>query len=497
MFRKILIANRGEIALRVIRTCREMDIPTLALYEPSDQDSLHVRLADECIQLDSPADFFDIERIIQIAGEKGADTVHPGYGFLAERPDFIQACEEAGLTFIGPPAELMARAADKIKTLNLVRAAGFPTVAHSGRSFTPDEYDDLNQAATEMGYPLVVKSSQGGRGRGERLVKGPEILAEAVRRAQTESQAVYGSRQVYLEKAILPAHQIEVQILADRDGRTIHLGEREGSILVGNQKIIEESPAPCLNDENRRAMCETAVQIARLLNYLNAGTVEFLVDRDGRYYFTEIKARLQADHPLTEMRSGVDMVREQLRIAAGERVMEQAAVSLPGWAMLARIRAENPADRYMPSPGQLTQVRFPGGHGVRADSHAACRLDLSAAYDPLIAKITVLALDRPSAANRMRCALEECRLVGTGTNLPLLLWVLQNEMFLTGRADTGLIAYSLGELFPSASKPIPDQELHNLAAAAAFLYLHRSRQNAHPEIPPRFITGWHQSARQR
>ncbi|MFZ0546259.1 MAG: biotin carboxylase N-terminal domain-containing protein [Candidatus Promineifilaceae bacterium] len=495
MFRKILIANRGEIALRIIRTCREMGISTLTLYEPSDKDSLHVRLADECVQLDSPADYFDIGKIIHIARDKEADAIHPGYGFLAERSDFIQACDEANLAFIGPPAEQMARIEDKIETLRTIQAAGFPTVTHSNRSFGPDEYEALEEEAAVIEFPLIIKSSRGGRGRGERLVTRPEKLAQAVRRAQAESQAVYGSRQLYLERAILPAHQIGVQILADQNGRIIHLGEREGSILAGNQKIIEESPAPGLTMESRQALWMAAINIARLINFQNAGTVEFLVDEDGRYYFSEIKARLQADHTLTEMRTGIDLVREQLRIAAAEPVIEQANVTFSGWAMLARIRAEKSWDRFMPCPGRLTQVRFPGGHGIRIDSHAADRFYLSAAYDPLIAKITVCSPERVSSINRLRSALEECRLVGTDTNLSLLLWALQTEAFTAGRADTELLAHRVDYLLPSDVNTLSSRQLQELAVTAAFLYLHRTRQIAHQETPPPFTTGWHQSSR--
>jgi acetyl/propionyl-CoA carboxylase alpha subunit len=283
--------------------------------------------------------------------------------------------------------------------------------------------------------------------------------------------------------------------LADQNGRTIHLGEREGSILAGNQKVIEESPAPCLNDEGRRELWDATVNIARLLDYQNAGTVEFLVDENGRYYFSEIKARLQADHPLTEMRTGIDLVREQIRIATGQPVIEQTNITFSGWAMLARIRAENLWDRFMPSPGRLTQVRFPGGQGVRVDSHAADRFDLSAAYDPLIAKITVCSSERESSINRLRCALEECRFVGTNTNLSLLMWVLQHEAFMAAIADTGLIARSFQNFTPLDAITLSTRQLQDLAVTAAFLYLQRTRQIAHPETPPSFTTGWHQSSR--
>jgi len=307
MFKKILIANRGEIAVRIVRTCREMGIETIVLYEKEDLGSLHVRLADQCIELPSLADFGDVDAILKIARERQVDAIHPGYGFLAERPDFIRACEEAGITFIGPSSTVVNLMRGKLNALELARAAGIRTVANAPITFGPDDVDGLQKAADELSYPLVIKSCRGGRGRGERLVRSSAQLVEGLRRSQNESQAVFGNQQVYLEKAILPAHQIGVQILADKFGNVIHLGEREGSIINSNQKVLEESPAPCLTDEQREEVWETAVTLAKLFKYENAGTVEFLVNGDGSFYFTEFKARIQIDHPVTETRCGIDL----------------------------------------------------------------------------------------------------------------------------------------------------------------------------------------------
>lgn len=496
MFKKILIANRGEIAVRIIRTCREMGILTLALFEPADRDCLHVRLADECVDLEGPDAFFDIDHIVRIAHENGADAIHPGYGFLAERSDFIRACDDDGIVFIGPPAGVVAQAEYKIGTLQRVSAVGYPTVMHSNRSFQETEMDALRAAAGNLGYPLVVKSCRGGRGRGEQLVKRPGALAEAVRRAQVESHAVYGDRYVYLEKAILPAHQVGVQVIAGPDGRVIHLGEREGSALIRNQKVIEEAPAPCLSPDQREQIWAAAVDIARLLDYQNVGTVEFLVDEHGRFYFSEVKARLQVEHALTEIMTGVDLVREQIRIAAGEELgYEQQSIDRRGWAILARVRAENPWNHYMPSSGRLNHVRFPGGHGIRVDSAIYCQADVPSTYDPLIAKITAWAEDRPGAIHRLHSALEDCKLVGTHTNLSLLQQVLQSAEFNLGRYDTDLMRNPIDQPYPFNDMAFSGQHLRDMAAIAAVLYVLRNQQMTRPEMPSRFVSGWHQNSR--
>ncbi|MCL4868975.1 MAG: ATP-grasp domain-containing protein [Anaerolineae bacterium] len=489
MFSKIVIANRGEIAVRIIRACREMGIAAVALYEPADRSSLHVRLADECVPLTSPADFFDQNRLIAIAHEMGAQAIHPGYGFLAENIEFVQACAAANLTFIGPPAFVLTGLRNKIGALQTARAAGYPTVTHSPRSFAEDEYPALEQAAQELGYPLVIKSCHGGRGAGERLVHQPHKLAETVRRAQAEAQAVFGNKQLYLEKAILPAHQINVQIMGDRDGRLIHLGEREGSLQLGSRKLLEESPAPCLNEEQRQKLWQTALQLGRLFGYQNLGSVEFLVDGAGEFYFTEFKARLQVEHPITEVRTGVDLVREQIRLAAGGPLAwSQADIHFSGHAMLCRLNAEDPWNHYLPAPGHLQRVRWPGGYGVRVDSYVQCQSDIPPSYDPLIAKLTTWGADRQICAVRMRCALEDCKLMGTPTNLPLLQRILHAPAFLEGRYDTEFLYH------PFTDDAQANGYYRDLAVIAAVLYQQKS-QMFQPVDSPRQASGWHRESR--
>lgn len=491
LFKKIMIANRGEIAVRIIRTCREMGIATLALYEASDRGSLHVRLADECVALPDHTSFMDREMLLAIAKERGADAIHPGYGYLAEDFDFIQACHEAGIVFIGPPAEVVKKLRNKIGTLSAAEAAGLKTAPHSAVSFAPDASEALYDAAEALGYPLVIKSCSGGRGRGERLVMSPDHLAEAVRRAQVETQSAYGDSRLYLERAILPAHQVGVQILGDGQGNVIHLGDREGSLIFSNQKIVEESPALCLTPEKRNALLQAAVDLARAHNYRNAGTVEFLVDGAGEFYFTEFKSRIQVEHTLTEMITRIDLIREQIRIAAGEQLeLRQEDVRLEGWAMMCRIRAEDPFHRFMPSPGRLRRVRVPGGPEVRADTYVYGTCDIPAVYDPLIAKLTVWAPDRAQCVQRMRRALEDFALIGPPTNLPLLQRVMRASDFIEGRYATDFLSHPFAE----ETLPMADTVRRDLAIAAAVVYALR-RESFEPQTPELWNTGWHRSSR--
>ncbi len=488
MFKKVLIANRGEIATRIIITCREMGMETVALYEAPDQGSRHVRIADECVLLESPKGFMDQAAVLRIAREKGVDAIHPGYGYLAEEPDFVAACEAAGITFIGPGTAVLHTLRNKIETMARARAAGFPVVDYAPISFDESDLAALDITADLVGYPLVVKSCSGGRGSAEQLVKTPTHLEASVQRAQMEAQAVYGNRRVYLERAILPAHQIGVQILADKHGNMIHLGEREGSLQYSNRKVVEESPAPSLTPELRAKLHQAALGIARLFKYENAGTVEFLVDGNGRYYFTEIKARIQVDHVLTEMVTRTDLVREQLLIAAGEPLTQtQADVRLDGWAMMCRIHAEDPWRR-LPSPGRLRRVRMPNGPEVRVDTYVYSECDVPAKYDPLIAKLTVWGADRAQCLARARRAVEDFQLVGTPTNLPLLQHVLCSPDFANGRYDTDLLAHEF------RCDPQRETYFRDLAVIAAMLYVRRN-QMFRPIVPARALNGWHRDSR--
>ncbi|WP_374688588.1 acetyl/propionyl/methylcrotonyl-CoA carboxylase subunit alpha [Promineifilum sp.] len=490
MYKKILIANRGEIAVRIIRTCREMGIQTVAIYEASDRGSLHVRLADECAQLPGPQSFMDPAAVLAVAQEHEVEAIHPGYGYLAEDAEFIRACEAVGIAFIGPPPEVVEVLRNKIGALEMARAAGFRTVVHSPRSFSEDEYDELAAAADEIGYPVVIKSCRGGRGRGERVVTDPAHLVETVRRAQVETLAVYGNKQLYVERAILPAHQVGVQILADRDGNLVHLGEREGSVVQSNQKIIEEEPALCLTPERREELLDTAVQLARLFKLQNLSTVEFLVDRAGQFYFSEVKARIQIAHTLAEMLAHIDLVREQIRLEFGEPLgYRQEDIVRRGHAIMCRVQAEDPFHRYLPAPGHLRQVRLPGGPEVRVDTYVYAGCDVSPHYDPLVAKVTAWGPDRDTCVNRMRRALEDFILIGAPSNLPLLLRILRDPTFLKG-------IYSTDFLSRLEEAPVPefDRVQRDLAVAAAVLYVRR-REVFNPQTPDQWATGWHRSSR--
>lgn len=491
MFKRILIANRGEIAVRIIRTCHEMGIDTIAVYTEDDRTSLHVRLAETAVMLESPEDMMNAGHMLKIALAYGADAIHPGYGFLAEEEGFIRACSEVGLTLIGPPAEVVERLRNKTTALLLAQEAGFQTVTHSGASFGPGELNEVQAAAAELGYPLIIKSCSGGRGRGERLVVAPEDLEEAVRKAQAEGQAVYRNRRIYLEKAILPAFQVGVQILGDGQGNLIHLGEREGSLLQNGQKIVEEAPARCLNDAQRRELWQVAIELGQLFNYVNAGTVEFVVDDHGRFYFSEIKARLQVEHPLTEMLTRVDLVRQQIQIAAGQPItLSQEDVWLGGHAIMCRVSASDPWHNYRPSPGKLERVRQPGGPEVRVDTYVYCQCNVPATYDPLIAKVTVWAKTRMLALARMQRALEDFVLLGPPTNLPLLQRVLHARPFVDGTYGTQFRVHVHDVIGPEA----PAVHLRDLAIATAVAYLSRGTTVA-PVIPERIHSGWHRSSR--
>lgn len=490
MFKKILVANRGEIATRVVRTCREMGIATIALYEAEDIGSLHVRLADTAVIVPAGG-FMDPNLILQIAREKGADAIHPGYGFLAERPTFIRGCEQAGITFIGPPAHVAETIHDKLATLERARAAGIPTVDHSPMAFDVDEFDSIVAAANSLDYPLVIKSCRGGRGRGERLVLSADRLEQALRRSQTEARAVFGNQRVYMERAILPAHQVGVQIMGDMHGNIIHLGEREGSLIYSNQKVMEESPAPCLTPAARTVLWETALKLAELFNYENIGTIEFLIDEAGNAFFTEIKARIQVEHPLTEMRTGIDLVQAQIRLAAGEPLwLTQYGVRLDGWAMMCRVTAENPFRGFLPSPGQIEQMRLPGGPGVRVDAYVYGGAQVPAQYDPLLAKLMVWAPERETCRERLQRALEDFRLTGIPTNLPLLQRMVQVPAFVNGRYTTSVTPHNLIDQVPETD----EDHLRDLAIAAALCYVQRNQVGVSSNHP-RQQSGWHRSSR--
>jgi len=489
MFRKVLVANRGEIAVRIIRTCREMGIATVGLYQMPDRASLHVRLADEVALLNTAAGFLDQDLILNLAQEKRADAIHAGYGFLAERDDFIARCEQVGIQFIGPPAQVVAQARQKTEVLGRAEAAGFPTLPRSTCVYDATDLDLIRFEADRLGYPVVIKSCRGGRGRGERLVWSEDRLESAVRRSQSEAQIVYGDRRVYLEKALLPAHQIGVQVIGDAQGNLIHLGEREGSVLSGNQKIVEEAPSACLSKAQREQILQAALELAGLFELQNAATVEFLVDMEGQFYFTEIKPRIQIEHSLTEMLARLDLVREQIRLACGEPLgYTQQDIQLTGWAMQCRLSAEDPWKQFMPSPGFLHKIRLPGGPDVRLDTYLTSGCEIPGEYDPLIAKLVVWGRDRQACRMRLQRALEEIQFSGVPTNLPLIRRIVEEADFARGKYATDLLPNAAGD------ESVDEGFMRNLAAVAALTYMRQS-QTFHPVMPERLLSGWHRDSR--
>jgi acetyl-CoA carboxylase, biotin carboxylase subunit len=489
MFNKILIANRGEIAVRIIRTCRDMGIPTVALYEAADRGSLHVRLADECVRLESAQGYRDTAAILRIARDTGAEAVHPGYGFLAENIEFITACQKAGVVFIGPPLAVMVAQHSKIEVLNRVKAAGFLTVQYSAGIFDASEGEAVRAEADRLGYPVVIKSARGGRGRGAHIAQSAGQVERALRRAQIETQIIYGSTAFYVERQITPAHMIGVQVLADQEGRVVHLGEREGSLVRGNQKMMEEAPAPYLSPAQRERLWETAVEIARLIGFSGVGTIEFMGDLDGRLFFTEIKPRIQIEHTVTEMISGVDLVREQIRLAAGESLaFSQADIRLTGHAISCRITAQDPWRHYMPSPGTLRRVRLPTGHGVRVDTYAYSGCEVPAQYDPIVAKVITWGHDRAESAHRLQRALSEIALIGVATTLPIQQLIVRHPEFLQAEYHTESLRRDLPE------DTLPEEQARDLAVAAAIAYVRRSLAGQ-PSVPDRLRSGWHRSSR--
>lgn len=489
MFKKILIANRGEIAVRVIRACRDLGIETVALYEGSDISSLHVRLASEAVRLTSSLGYMDSEQVLKIALESGAEAIHPGYGFLAEEHEFVRACEAAGIVFIGPPSDVVAATRDSIGALDRVRAAGFPTPRYLPQSYGPADIDAARAQAETLGYPIIIKAARGGRGRGTRFVTEANKLEHAIRQAQAEAKAVYGDDRVYLEQAIVPARQIEVQILGDHAGNLIHLGDRDGSIQRHSQKLIAEAPVFGLTPEQHAQLWQMGLDIARLFQFRSAGSVEFVVDQAGRFYFTEVKARIQLEHPVAEKVTQVDIVREQIRIAAGETLsLRQDQVQIHGCAMQCRINAEDPWNHFMPSPGRLDRFRIPGGPNVRVDTYAYAGCDIPVGYDPILAKLIVWGETRAECIERMQRALQEFTIRGVRTTLPLYQRVLQDPEFIAGGCTTDFLEH------PLYQPELNEVELRDMAIAVAVAYATRNLV-VRPVTPERLQSGWHRGSR--
>lgn len=492
MFDKVLVANRGEIAVRIVRALRDLGIWSVALYDAADSGSLHVRLADECVELKTQFSYMDGAEIIDIAQRLGVSAIHPGYGFLAERADFIRACEQAGITFIGPPSDVAATVGNKIAALERAEQAGFATPPHSTRSFSADEFDLLAAEADALGYPLIIKACAGGRGRATRVARSRKGLERSVRQAQAEAQLVFGSEQVFLERAILPCRFIDIQIVGDNYGTLLHLGTRDGSIQRYNQKLLAEAPAPSLTPAQRAEAEQMALAVARLFDLRGVGTVEFLMDGAGKFYFTEIKPRIQVEHPVTEMVTRIDLVREQVELAAGKRIrLRQEDIKLEGWAMQCRLNAEDPWNNFLPSPGVLRRFRLPGGPNVRVDTYGYSGCEVPVRYDPMLAVLAVWGEDRAECLSRMRRALQDFAITGVQTNLPLFQRIVDDPDFVRGEYTTQFIWRPWLE---PVAQPAPEL-LRDLAVAAAISYVMRY-QAFKPVQPERLRSGWHTSSRE-
>jgi acetyl-CoA carboxylase biotin carboxylase subunit len=441
VLRKILIANRGEIAVRVVRACREMGIVSAAVYSDADRAALHVRLADEAWPIGPPPateSYLRIDRVIEAARRAGADAVHPGYGFLAENARFAAACEQAGLVFIGPRSETIALMGEKTSARRRAVAAGVPVVPGTLEPVADDAA--IRREAERIGFPLMLKAAAGGGGKGLRLVAQPADLASAAERARGEARAAFGDDRVYLEKALTRPRHVEIQVIADGHGNAVHLFERECSIQRRHQKVVEESPSPFLTPELRARMGAMAVALAREAGYVNAGTLEFLVDERREPYFLEMNTRLQVEHPVTEMVTGVDLVKLQIRIAAGERLpFTQGDLSQRGHAVECRVYAEDPDAGFLPSPGRIVFLRVPGGPGVRDDSGVEEGDEVPSHYDPLVSKLVAWGEDRAAAIARMRRAVREYRVLGIRTTLPFFDRLLRHPEFLAGEYDTSFV----------------------------------------------------------
>ena len=441
MFNKILIANRGEIAVRIIRACREMGIRTVAVYSEADKDCLHTLLADEAICIGpapSSQSYLNMERILSATVAMKADAIHPGFGFLSENARFAKLCQQCNITFIGPSAEIINRMGNKSEARNTMIQAGVPVVPGSKEPVYTAE--DGLAMAKEIGFPVMIKASSGGGGKGMRISRSEEDFTEHFNAAQLESVKGFSDDTMYIEKYIEKPRHVEFQIMGDKFGHVVHLGERDCSIQRRHQKVMEESPCEVISPELRKKMGEVAVKAAKAVNYENAGTIEFLLDKDKNFYFMEMNTRIQVEHPVTELVSGIDLIKEQIRVAAGEPLsVSQEDIQIKGHAIECRINAENPKKHFMPCPGRITNVHIPGGNGVRVDTHIYNGYKVPANYDSMLMKLIVYDKDRASAIAKMRSALGEVIIEGIETNIDFQYEILENEAFQKGDTDTGFI----------------------------------------------------------
>lgn len=465
LFQKILIANRGEIAVRVIKTCKAMGIPTLSVYSEIDRTSLHVQLADDAALLGPPPpleSYLNIDKIIEVARQHGADAVHPGYGFLAENAGFARRCAEAGLTFIGPSPEAISLLGNKVESRKVMLEAKVPCTP--GFEIVGMSIKDIRKGAEEIGYPILIKAAAGGGGKGMRVVQNPDDLEKSIEGAQRESKSAFADDTVYVEKYVEKSRHIEFQILADQHGNVIHLCERECSIQRRHQKVVEETPSTAITPEIRRQMGKTAIGVAKASGYTNAGTVEFLYAGEGQYYFLEVNTRLQVEHPVTEETLGIDLVEEQIRVAAGEKLrIKQEDVIQRGHAIEVRIYAEEPGNNFMPSSGKIIYMKEPAGPGIRHDCGVYSGWTVPTNYDPILSKLIAWGPDREASINRLVKALNDFPVLGISTTVEFLAHVLQHEAFGSGDTYTDFIDL----YFPGGKMPEEKTENLELALAAA------------------------------
>jgi len=438
MFKKVLIANRGEIAVRIIRACREMGIGTVAVFSEADREALHVKMADEayCIGPTPSRDsYLNVTNLISVALLTNADAIHPGYGFLAENADFAEICNTCNITFIGPDPEAINKMGDKSVARQTMKLAGVPTVP--GTEGLIENVEDAVAVAEEIGYPIIIKATAGGGGKGMRVATNEEELRKAIRQAQKEAETAFGNPGVYLEKYLEEPRHVEIQIIGDKHGNIVYLGERDCSIQRRHQKLVEEAPSPALHQQLREEMGQAAVAAAKAVNYHGAGTIEFLLDKHGRFYFMEMNTRIQVEHPVTEMITGIDLIKEQISVAAGQPLsFAQNDVKINGWAIECRINAENAAKNFMPSPGKVEMYLPPGGFGVRVDSAVYSGYQISPFYDSMVAKLIVWGKDRTEAIERMKRALDEFVISGVKTTIPFHAKLLEHELFVKGDFNT-------------------------------------------------------------
>jgi acetyl-CoA carboxylase biotin carboxylase subunit len=480
MFNKILIANRGEIAVRIIRACQEMGIKSVAVFSEIDRNSLHIRLADEAYSIGpapSEKSYLNTQKIIEVAKKSGAEAIHPGYGFLAENPKFAELVRCEGLVFIGPSPEAIRLLGDKMEARKTMANSGIPIVPGTEKPISSEE--EAIKIAQEIGYPILIKAAAGGGGKGMRVIHSSKDIKQSIRACSSEAKSAFGDDRIYIEKYLEKPRHIEIQILADSFGNVIHLGERECSIQRRHQKVVEESPSTIVDDTMRNKMGQTAVKAAKAAGYVNAGTVEFLVDEDKNFYFLEVNTRLQVEHPVTEMITGVDLAKEQIKIAKGEKLSySQEDIKWKGSAIECRIYAEDPENDFLPSVGKIKSYKEPAGPGVRVDSGLCQGNEVSLYYDPLISKLIVWGKDRDEAIDRMKRALSEYHISGIITTIPFHLKIMHNERFLKGEISTHFIA----EEFGSNGKLKAEKHIYKIAAILCAIAFYQEQKTTRPQI---------------